>query len=212
MSNETTDEKSPINTDEWTPNQKAQILRTLFKESVGLIELNEEKGIGMLAFDEEVAPGCTTTLQLTPFMLFKPQRLIIFEPVTETLVTEHYADYKTITRGHLWWQKTSEERTATRSETKIITYKIPRSSWTIVGGYVGNRAIWPNNAAQLGDAFGIENALPFDGPVCDPGLVLTLQVRNLIDKPARFSAVMVGKFVAADKTRKSIAESEAIQS
>jgi hypothetical protein len=212
--NETTDEKPPINTDEWTPNQKAQVLRTLFKESVGLIELNEEKGIGMLPFDETVDPGCTTALQITPFTLFKPQRLIIFEPVTETFVTEHYADYKTVTRGHLWWKKTAEERTAQRSETKLVTHKISRSSWLIVGGYVGQKAIWPSRAAQPGDVFGIENALTFDAPVCEPGLALTLQVRNLTDRRARFSAVMVGKFIDENKKREKLiaSESEEIRS
>jgi hypothetical protein len=195
-----TEENLPVNTDEWTPNQKTAIIRKLFAESVGLIELSAEKGIGLLPFEAPmIRAGALQTVQITPYALFKPQRFIIFEPIIGRHTPKTIIDYRTATRGALWWKKEVQEVSRRVDVEDYTEHKIPRSSFSLVGGFVGQQAIWPAMAAQPGDAFGIENALPFDAPVCQEGLTITIQVRNNTDKALPFSAAMIGKYIAKER-------------
>lgn len=162
------------------------------------VPLSEADGQWVVPFTATVPPKQTICVCVRPHVLFKPRRLIIFEPET-TVVGERVVtpeSTREIESRKWWFGKTTRtiERVPEVRERFSTRLVVHRAAWAIHALFVGNRVQLSTEARISGDAFDGTNAsMDFDGILCDPGLDISLQIENTRSIEAPLRGVIVGE-------------------
>lgn len=190
----------PISTDGWTYEQKQDVLRRLFGQVVGAQLLEPGTGFAVVPMESanEIGAGCFDTLQVSPHIDFKPERLIIFENYTERVAHDLVEEFEEKTTGPFWSQ--TVERVVVKRTTveRREQYLHTNDCWEISGIFVGNRSQLINTVGIRGSLFGRDGQVKFLGDVALRGLSISVSVKNTGPHAARFHGAVLGKVMDRD--------------
>ena len=190
----------PISTDGWTYEQKQDVLRRLFGQVVGAQLLEPGTGFAVVPMESanEISPGCFDTLQVSPHIDFKPERLIIFENYVERVFHDQVEEFEEKTTGPFWSPVVErvvvKRTTAERREQYLHT----NDCWEVGGIFVGNRMQLINSAGISGSLFGRDGQIKFLGDVALCGLAISVSVKNTGPHAVRFRGAIMGKVMDRD--------------
>ena len=188
-----------MNVETLTPKERTEMLAALVRWNVGAVGLDEFTNTWCVPVSESNSPDYTrsgvqvlvppqmvATVIFNPHMVFRPKKLVILEPVSERVT--HEKIYGVRTTGRWWWKK--EESVVERVIETPRFEVVPRGIWRVHALFVGNRCQMQNGDVS-GDAFGPDGEVGFRD-TCQPGLHITVQVKNGALVPAPFLAVILG--------------------
>lgn len=174
-----------------TPDEKRQLLFALLEGTVGPVPLAENSNVWLVPiYSDPVDPEKTATIVSRCEALFRPRRLVIFEPeyecVEKTVVEEPVKEsgLSLFQRERIHYSSRTEYRKSLR--------RVPRGVWEISSVLVGNLIQFPTHARLCGDLFGLTNDMQFAGDLCLPGMSITMQVRHSLSDSVVFRGVVLG--------------------
>lgn len=197
--NMTMEEKRSVpSIEQLTPKERQELLFALTENAIGPVPAPATDGSQavILPFFSMVPPGITTSISVHAYATFKPEHLIISEPVVECYHTiSETIDVRT---KAAWWKKihSHTERKTYREKSTIAARTLNRGTWVVSGIFVGNRSQFPMTASLRGDIFcpGPLNSAPFRD-VCSANLAITFQVSHSGKEDLPFHAIVTGKIV-----------------
>jgi len=187
---------SDLNLDDLTQTEKQILLGTLLKQFVGAVPLEAPPfGLGLhIVSEEKIAPGIAKTLSNRPLFDCHFQRFVVLELQQSIL---EYEDREIRTKRR--WRKDLVEHTRV-PKSRVVT--VPRSQWSILGAFVGNKLIYPSHAVINGGLFAPDGELGMDVS-CQAALDMSITVRNDGEHPAKFYGVLLGN-VGLHKNLKAV--------
>jgi len=197
-----------LNINDWTQDEKMQVLGDLLKLIPGPISLpHVEPGASLLPVysRDPIAAGSTATVVAPAYALFKPQRLVICEPNIVRLVRTERATYDTRTRrdGRKFWRQISERF---QSNFEVTTERVAepflRGNWRVHSVLVGQQFQFSAHGTLSGDAFAPDGTMAFDGNAATPGINISIQVENAGPCAAPFLSFMAGWYKQNDLPRR----------
>lgn len=190
-----------IDFEAYTAQERLDMLKQLLQLHVGAVQLDGGDNWCIPVIADEIKPDCSLTVQVNPYLRFQPRKLIILEPTVEIVEREKtFAEAPVFeTRTVRRWFKKHVERVPTTQTKAVCTHErehrrliaLPRGVWRVHGAFVGQRLQFPSSAGFSGDAFGPDNEIRFPD-VCEPGVWISLQVKNTSKTPAPFIAMLLG--------------------
>lgn len=189
-----------------TQKERQTLLFALTELSIGPVPALDGSRLAILPFCGKVMPGETKAMQVHCYETFKPERLIISEPIADryTQITELFYDPPKMP----WWKWQKRVNPRSKTTTQITRERtspstVFRGIWEISGIYFGNKAQFNTLANLCGDLFAPDKSgvpgLAMD--VCQANLSITLQVRHSSKDVLPFHAVFLGKYLSRDEVK-----------
>jgi hypothetical protein len=175
------------------------LLHLLDRQIVEPTPLGDGNDFLCLRSNEDVRPDVTASTCVVPsWEAFTPKRLIILEPSIEIVNATETSQKKTpVEVPFKRWRGTKKGyqiETVVRIDYERTFITPPRSVWSVLGVYIGNRRLWPNHGEVNGSAFGPSDH-EFDLRVGEipRGIPFTASIRHNTKHTIPFRALLIGK-------------------
>ncbi len=188
--------------DTWTMQQRHDILRELLATyAAGPLPLEAiAPGTALLPLGTSdnsrlVQPGQLVTMSAPVFKRFLPQRLVIAETAVKvTTYTPLEETVEEVPPKWAFWRtgRVTKRWERNKAETRMVV--VPRHAWQVSQLLVGQQLQFGGFPALGGELFGPHTELEFDGSSCEPGISISLSVKNTGHVEAPFLAVLVGRY------------------
>lgn len=178
----------------WTQEERGKIHGALAKLTVGTFKIDDATNTWCMPMAATVGANMECCVSHRIYQQMKPAKLIILEPEVEIVETEVIVDHVAGKIEKTWWRTRDIEPPITRERRiehrRIVT--VGRGIWTVRGMFIGATCALPTEKDIGGDLFGPDGALAI-GIAVQPGLDVSLMVKNTAAQELPFRAVLIGR-------------------